>query len=165
MSGLNPIIEKALIEIDFVKRYESISKEYSLERRDSQYSEELKTDKKEVIKLLNEFGYDAKYYSSEKYYKIDYGIIEEFTFGVHMLLPHGKMELVWIVEKEDELLLGEPWIEYSRELIDIDYIIKAPFFGSYDDLKHILEYTFQMYEDFKEAVVSIVHRTNVENRS
>ena len=53
----------------------------------------------------------------------------------------------------DEYILGMPWGEYSRLLIDADYIIKKPVFGSYEDLEDILRTAFLMYEDFKKVLV------------
>ena len=37
-------------------------------------------------------------------------------------------------------------------MINPDYRIKRPFYGTYDDLENILEVAFEMYKDFKKAI-------------
>lgn len=37
-------------------------------------------------------------------------------------------------------------------MVDPDYRIKRPVYGTYDDLEHILEVAFEMYKDFKNAI-------------
>lgn len=64
-------------------------------------------------------------------------------------------DLVWVVKTDNELLLGEPWGEYSRLLIDIGYRIKKPIFGTYEDLEEIVKISFEMYEDFKKAITCV----------
>lgn len=65
----------------------------------------------------------------------------------------GMADLVWVVRENGELLLGTPWGVYSRRLIDVNYRIKKPVFGTYEDLEDILKTAFGMYEDFKLAFV------------
>lgn len=62
-------------------------------------------------------------------------------------------DLVWVVRENGELLLGSPWGIYSRRLIDVNYRIKSPVFGTYEDLEDILRTAFVMYEDFKKALI------------
>jgi len=61
-------------------------------------------------------------------------------------------DLVWVVRENGELLLGAPWGVYSRRLVDINYRIKKPVFGTYEDLENILKITVEMYEDFKHSL-------------
>ena len=58
-----------------------------------------------------------------------------------------------MVRENGELLLGEPWFAYSRRLIDVNYRIKKPVFGTYENLEEILGIAFGMYEDFKKALI------------
>ena len=62
------------------------------------------------------------------------------------------VDLVWVVSEGGVLLLGSPWSTYSRRLIDVNYRIKKPVFGTYEDLETILKIVFGMYEDFKNAL-------------
>ena len=47
--------------------------------------------------------------------------------------------------------LSAHFIVYLRRLIDINYRIKKPVFGTYEDLEDIWKTAFEMYEDFKTA--------------
>ena len=89
----------------------------------------------------------------EKFYKITEEQADAFTFGFHIILRDGMADLVWVVRENGELLLGAPWGVYSRRLIDVNYRIKKPVFGTYEDLEDILKTAFGMYEDFKLAFV------------
>ena len=62
-------------------------------------------------------------------------------------------DLVWVVRENGELLLGSPWSTYSRRLIDVNYRIKNPVFGTYEDLEDILKVAFGMYEDFIKVLI------------
>lgn len=62
-------------------------------------------------------------------------------------------DMLWVVKENGELLLGAPWSTYSRRLIDANYRIKKPVFGTYEDLEDILKVAFGMYEDFKKALM------------
>ncbi len=97
--------------------------------------------------------YSPQFNTKEKFYKIEEETIEEFTFGVHIILWEGTVDLVWIVKENGILLLGAPWGTYSRRLIDVNYRIKKPVIGTYDDLEDILKTAFGMYEDFKNALM------------
>ena len=147
---------QALVDIDFVQRFEKISKIYSKERANS-LPQTIKISKDEGLKIFQELGYSAKYYAGEKFYEIEFGKIGPLIFEIHISLwSGGKVELLWYVTKEEEMLLGGPWAIYPRIMLDEDYRIKYPVFATSDDLKEILEYTFKMYEDFKNALVRIM---------
>jgi hypothetical protein len=75
----------------------------------------------------------------------------KFTFGFHIVIYSGMVDLVWIVKEKNELILGAPWTTYSRRLIEPSYRIKKPVFRTYEDLQEIFEIAFEMYEDFKNA--------------
>ncbi len=78
--------------------------------------------------------------------------VQELTF--HIILRYGYVDFVWVVWDGDNLILGSPWSIYSRLLIDQDYRVGYPVFGTYDDLEEILRTGFSMYEEFKTAVIS-----------
>jgi Txe/YoeB family toxin of Txe-Axe toxin-antitoxin module len=65
------------------------------------------------------------------------------------------VDLVWIVKEKNEQLLGASWGTYSRRIIEPNYRIKKPIFGTYDDLEEILRVAFQMFEDFKIALMNV----------
>lgn len=64
--------------------------------------------------------------------------------------------MIWVVKKEKEVLPGSPWGVYSKRLICPDYIIKKPVISDYEDLEQVLKTAFTMFEDFKNAFVSIL---------
>ena len=63
------------------------------------------------------------------------------------------VDIVWIVKENNELILGLPLGEFARLMINPDYKIKKPIFGTYEDLDEIFRISFQMFEDFKYALV------------
>lgn len=110
-------------------------------------------ERDEVMSIIRDLGYSPMFHSKEKFYKITEEQADAFTFGFHIILRDGMADLVWVVRENGELLLGEPWGVYSRRLIDVNYRIKKPVFGTYEDLEDILKTAFGMYEDFKLAFV------------
>ena len=151
MIELNSKIKEALIEIDFIKRYEEVSNKSNAERTPSK-SRLVYIDGEEVMEIIQDLGYSPLFDSKEKFYKIREEQVERFTLGVHIILQGGMVDLVWVVRENGELLLGAPWGTYSRRLIDSSYRIKKPIFGTYEDLEQILKITFKMYEDFKNVL-------------
>lgn len=148
MTEIHPKIKDALIKINFVRRYEELSARFNADRVPS--AERLiYIDGEEVMEMIRSLGYFPQFNKKEKFYKIKEEHIENFIFGVHIILRYGMVELVWVVREDGELLLGAPWGTYSRRLVDVNYRIKAPVFGTYEDLEDILKITFKMYEDFK----------------
>ena len=151
MIELNGKIKNALISMDFIKRYEELSSRFSSERTPS--NEWLRyVDGDEVMEMIRDFGYTPQFDAKEKFYKIKEEQVGVFAFGFHIILD-GMADLVWVVKEIGELLLGSPWSVYSRRLIDVNYRIKKPVFGTYEDLEEILQTAFGMYEDFKLALL------------
>ena len=153
MIELNVKIKEALINIEFIRRYEELSNKFNAERITPD-NRLVYIDGEEVMEIIRDLGYFPIFDAKEKFFKIKEQQIGTFVFGVHIILQCGMVDLVWIVRENEELLLGAPWGTYSRRLIDINYRIKKPVIGTYDDLEEILMLTFKMYEDFKNALTS-----------
>lgn len=152
MIELNSTIKEALNKIEFIKRYEELSQKFNSERIPS--SERLRyIDGEEVMDMICALGYKALFDTKEKFYKIEEEKVGKYTFCVHIILQGVMTELVWVVKKDDELILGAPLGTYSRRLIDVNYRIKAPVFGTYEDLEEIIKISFGMYEDFKKCLI------------
>lgn len=150
---LNSKIKEALIKMDFVNKYEELSNEYNLERTPQE--KWLKNvDQDKVFEIIEKLGYKPKYVRKEHFYKIEEEKVGNFTFGFHIDFRWGSVDWGWIVREGDELLLGSPWSIYSRLLIDPDYKIDYPLFGTYEDLEEIFKRGFAMYEEFKMMVIS-----------
>ncbi|MDE6620729.1 MAG: hypothetical protein K2K74_09650 [Lachnospiraceae bacterium] len=150
MEELHFKIKNALVKMDFIRRYEELSAHFSSERTSS--SERLiYVERDEVMDMIRDLGYSPLFHAREKFYKIKEEQFDTFTFGFHIILRDGMADLVWVVRENGELLLNTPWGVYSRRLIDVNYRIKKPVFGTYEDLEDILQTAFGMYEDFKLA--------------
>ena len=151
MAGMNPKIKDALLKINFVERYETLSAQFSVARTPAN-ERLIYIDGEEVMEMIRAAGYSPQFNTKEKFYKIEEEHIGNYSFGVHIILRNGIVDLVWVVREGGVLLLGSPWGTYSRRLIDANYRIKKPVFGTYTDLETILKITFAMYEDFKRAL-------------
>lgn len=151
MIELNPKIKQALIGLNFIKRYEELSNEFNAERTPLSHRLEY-IDGEEIMEMIQDLGYSPLFDRKEKFYKIREEQTEKYTFGVHIILRGGMADFVWVVRENGELLLGEPWGIYPRILVNINYRIKNPIFGTYEDLEQILKITFRMYEDFKNVL-------------
>ena len=148
MAELNPRIKAALLKINFVERYEKLSARFSVAKTPPD-DRLIYMDGEEVMAIIRAAGYSPRFDTKEKFYRIKAEHIGKYTFNIHIILRDGIVELVWVVEEDGVLLLGAPWSTYSRRLIDVNYRIKNPVFGTYEDLEEILKIVFEMYEDFK----------------
>ena len=134
MFELNEDIKKALTRMNFVKRYEELSKRFNDEK--TPVNDRLVyIDGEEVMEMIQKCGYYPLFDKKEKFYKIKEEIVSDYTFGFHIILAYGMADLVWIVKKNNKLLLGLPWGEYSRLLVNINYKIQKPIFGTYEDIE------------------------------
>lgn len=150
MITLNPKVKDALLKVDFITRYENLSSHFSADRTPTE-NRLIYIDGEEVMEIIRDLGYSPQFDTKGKFYKIEEEHIGEFVFGVHIILRGGTVELVWVVKENGVLLLGAPWGTYSKRLVNANYRIKMPVFGTYEDLEDILKITFRMYEDFKDA--------------
>lgn len=150
----NNEIKQALNSINFVKRYEELSNEYNDIKTPMKLRLEI-VDVEEVIDTIKDLGYDAKFVKKEKYFHIEDTILNEYSFSCNIILFGGTVDLVWIVKKYDDLILGSPWGTYSKRLISPQYKIKKPIFGTYNDLEKILQISFTMFEEFKQALLTL----------
>jgi len=152
MIELNPKIKKALLDINFIKRYEFLSNSFDnvktpLKERLHYFDGEL------IIESISRLGYTVQFELKEKYFKIQEQQIKNYTFAINLILDGGMADIVWIVKENNKLILGLPLGEFSRLIISPDYKIKKPIFGTYEDLDEIFRISFQMFEDFKNALI------------
>lgn len=145
---LRPEIREALEKIDFINRYKRMSAKYrfnSNERLEGY-------DNNEVLRILAELGYPARYDKRENFFQI----AEEyppFQFKFNISLKYALLEFIWVARKDGELLTGSPWILLKQLLDGTDESISRPAFRNYDDLREALKEAFDMYEDFKRALL------------
>lgn len=154
MIELNSKIKKALLDIDFINKYEQISKCFNDKR--TPLNERLRYFDGEIImESIIQNGYTVNFEPREKYFKVDEVQVNDYIFSANIILDNGMVDLVWIVKERGNLILGLPISEYSRLLIAPDYRIKKPIFGTYEDLDEIFESCFKIFEEFKIALVSM----------
>lgn len=154
MIELKPKIKRALLDIDFVTKYEQISKHYNDKRTPS--TERLRYfDGEIIIETISHHGYIVNFELKEKYFKIKETQMGNYTFSANMILDNGMVDLVWIVKESGNLILGLPISEYSRLLIESNYKIKKPIFGTYEDLDEIFIKCLKIFEEFKITLISL----------
>lgn len=141
-------VKDALVQINFIKRYEELSGKYDPSKTPSEHRL-VYLDGEEVMSMIRDLGYTPKFNSKEKFYYIQDEQVGDYSFRVHLILWYGMAEIIWVVKEGEELLLGSPWGTYSKRIIDSSYRIKKPVFSTYDELEDILKVSFKMYEDFK----------------
>lgn len=151
---LNAKVKLALEKIHFIERYENLSNIYNDKKTPSE--ERLRYfDREIIIDSLTQLGYKVDFDSKEKFFKIKEEQIGKYTFAANIILDCGMVDLVWIVKKNGTLILGMPIGEYSRLIIDPKYRIKKPIFGTYEDLDEIFQISFQLFEDFKQTMITL----------
>ncbi|MBA4493719.1 hypothetical protein ACFO25_04915 [Paenactinomyces guangxiensis] len=144
---LPPEIRMALENIDFINRYKSMSAKYD-------FDDEFEYDNHEVLDMLNELGYHARFDKRENFFNI----VEELPpckFEFNISLKYSLLEFIWTVWKYGELQIGDPWGILKKLLDGSDESVRLPGFRNYNDLKEILKEAFLMYEDFKRELLSV----------
>lgn len=93
MIELNSKIKEALIEIDFIKRYEEVSNKFNAERTPSK-SRLVYIDGEEVMEIIQDLGYSPLFDSKEKFYKIRvlYALRDLFITIWVSLLKHIRLQ-------------------------------------------------------------------------
>ena len=141
-------------KINLYERHSNISNQYRFEETFENYSND------EVIKIVKELGYSAKYRKKENFFQI-LEPINEINFYFHFSLKYGKVEVImyWESKKNKAISGGGPFsricklitINKGREFEKIKYAR----FRNYEDLKNILREYFLIYEDLKTEVLKV----------
>lgn len=148
MTGLHPAVAAALAAMEFLPRYEGLSRRFSPQKTPTE-QRLVWIDGEEVMEIIAGLGYKPSFDSKEKFFRVEETRQGPFSFGFHILLRYGRAEFVWVVRKGEELLLGSPWSAYSKKLAG--FRIPTPVFGTYEDLEEILKTALGMYGDFQRA--------------
>lgn len=148
MIYLEPRIKQALLDMDFVEKYEKLYMRFNDDRAEMNGRLD-NIDVNIVMKILKDLGYDAKFDRKEKFFEVKEKKHDTYTYGADIILDVGIVDMIWIVRENKKLILGPPLAVYSRMLIDVDYRTKSPVIGSYEDLKEILEIEFEMFDEFR----------------
>ena len=152
---LDSRVEQALQAINFVERYKELSDKFSLDRTPKDKRLNIITGEL-VFDVFEDLGYRAKFDGREKFFYIEPIKENGYTFGFHISIFKGLVELIWIVrDSQNKVILGTRLIEFSRRLISPDYRIMDPVISNYDDFENVMKIAFEMYEDFKQAFLKI----------
>lgn len=150
---LNPIIKNSLEKINFIERYRRLSKKF----------DEIKTPLNErlcyidgeiVIESIEDLGYRINFDSKDKFFFTEAEQVgDNYKTLVKFDLYGGMVEFIWEVWQDNKVILGSPWGTYSKRMGVKDVRIKKPIFGTYEDLDEIFQIGFELYEDFKKALI------------
>ena len=148
-------VEQALQAINFVERYKELSDKFSLDRTPKEKRLNIITGEL-IFDVFEDLGYRAKFDGREKFFYIEPIKENGYTFGFHISIFKGLVELIWSVrDSQNKVILGTPLMEFSRRLISPDYRIMDTVIANYDDFEDVMKIAFEMYEDFKQAFIKI----------
>ena len=142
-------------KIHLYERHSNISNQYRFEETFENYSND------EVIKIVKELGYTAKYRKKENFFQI-IETTSKIKFYFHFSLKYGLVEIIiyWEYKKNKDVWGGGDFaglcklIEISRGE-EMEGYIRKPCFRNYEDLKNILREYFLIYEDLKTEVLKV----------
>ena len=142
-------------KINLYERYSNISNQYRFEETFENYSND------EVIKIVKELGYSAKYRKKENFFQI-IETTNKLKFYFHFSLKYGLVEIImyWESINNKDIWGGGTFagickkIEIAKNEEKEGYIKKARF-RNYEDLKNILREYFLIYEDLKTEVLKV----------
>ena len=141
-------------KINLYDRYRDINNLYRFEETFENYSND------EVIKIVKELGYTAKYRKKENFFQI-IETINEMRFYFHFSLKYGLVEIIMgMMDKNKKNIIGGlvPNICKKIEIVKNEEKkgdIKKARFRNYKDLKNILREYFLIYEDLKTEVLKV----------
>ena len=140
-------------KINLYERHSNISNQYRFEETFENYSND------EVIKIVKELGYTAKYRKKENFFQI-IETTNKLKFYFHFSLKYGMVEVIIFWEYENNKdLSGGGLLSVVCKLIEIakneekEGYIKDACFRNYEDLKNILREYFLIYEDLKISLI------------
>ena len=142
-------------KINLYDRYRDINNLYRFEETFENYSND------EVIKIVKELGYSAKYRKKENFFQI-IETTNKLKFYFHFSLKYGLVEIImyWECINNKDIWGGGTFagickkIEIAKNEEKEGYIKKARF-RNYEDLKNILREYFLIYEDLKTEVLKV----------
>ena len=142
-------------KINLYERHSNISNQYRFEETFENYSND------EVIKIVKELGYSAKYRKKENFFQI-IETTNKLKFYFHFSLKYGLVEIIiyWECINNKDKWGGGTFagickkIEIAKNEEKEGYIKDARF-RNYEDLKNILREYFLIYEDLKTEVLKV----------
>jgi hypothetical protein len=139
---LQPQMEQAFIEIDFVNKYKRLGDRFNL--RD----EDFKMDNTEVLKIAYELGYLLKY-SKEKEFHLEEKL-GDYRFKVGFTIRFNSFDFGLSIINDVKGIDSSAPLDFFVKLMTSGQV-KVPrvCFKNYDDIKLILSDFFSLYKDIK----------------
>ena len=114
--NLDTRIKQALIDINFVERYEKLSTYYS-QKRTPKGQELDYFDGDFLMEIVELLGYKVQYDKRERFFHIDLEETGNFRFGFHFAFERGRLELIWVIYEGDKAIMGSPFASYAKLLL------------------------------------------------
>lgn len=151
--SLEEKVIKTLKEINFVERYKKLSKDFN--KKEISLEERFKNIDIDIIKeILSTFGEKVTYNKSEKFFKVKVCQTKNYIFNNKIALDIGMVELIWEVKEKNKYILGTHLSRLAKDVLRNNDIIKFPLFETYEELEEILDINFEMFDDFKKALLA-----------
>ena len=150
---LNPVIQRVLTKINFVKRYEQLSKDSEKGVSRGQAKD---IGVEVIAKMINNLGYETTYYKGERFLVFKTGIAEKaplYKIWFNIVLRSRAVRFVWTVYHNDEMVLGDPGGVQALSLDFADKKVYVPIYSTATELEQILKVGFEMYEGFKAELI------------
>ena len=142
--NLDQEIVNALIKIQFVEKYESISNS-AFAKYNAAEEKIGRADPKKITELLETAGTEDI-------------CIGNYSFRMHFAFNYDFAECIWVVHKNNILILGSPLGVLPRLLVSPNFRIKPPKYSNYDDILIIVKQLKSLFNELQNALVETEDR-------
>lgn len=150
---IEEVAYEAFRKINFSKRFKQIVNEFN-----NFESNLYKTNKKEVLKLLNNLGFnftfcDGAYINIEQF--------DSIKFQITLNIKGNVLCTLYIWYKGELINLVSGHFTFVRNKLESIEEFIAPNFSNYEDLEKILSALLSIYEDFKREFLKQVNEQQI----
>lgn len=140
--------DKVFERINMIEWYKKLCLNYQVDK-----GEEFEDFSVEKIKeIFLELGYKSKYYKSEHFFQINLDKFEDYISFINFNFKYGLIEIIWVIKrdsKEKDVMIASPLGVY----IDREIRPRKPTFGSYEDLREVLEKVIEKFKECREEFI------------
>jgi len=144
---LHPLIEKTLLKMNFLEKYLSLVKSFSV-RNESKEFFPANMDVDRVQDIATRSGTTLKFVKREHFYKTGNVDIQGYAVRLHLIIESGMVDAIWVVMSNGVCIAGMPLCVYPSYLSDWQGHPPRPFFSSYEDLEKIVPMQISLFHDF-----------------
>lgn len=132
--------------VGLVEKYRNLSEKYRTPSK-----QEMERVDIEVIKnMIQALGYKVKYFKGEQFFKVIVKQNKEIEMGYNISVKYGVVELIMWIREKGEYIGGGPVGFLISQYTGEETLIKYPKFSSYEELKDILTYMFDLLKQYEE---------------